>query len=121
MVDKVTGSVKSTQSFSFKPENLDSKLRNIEQLQEIEHIKDEQLQEPVTNERIKEVVQGMNEFLSHSKTHLKFEYHEKLKEYYVTIVDDTSKEIVKEVPAKRVLDMYAAMTEFVGLMVDKKV
>jgi flagellar protein FlaG len=29
--------------------------------------------------------------------------------------------VVKEIPSKKVLDMYAAMTEFVGLMVDKKI
>ena len=44
-----------------------------------------------------------------------------LKEYYVTIVDDRTQEIVKEIPAKKMLDMHAAMTEFVGLLVDKKV
>ena len=77
--------------------------------------------EPVTQEKLQNVVQGMNEFLSASNTHLKFEFHDGLKEYYVTIVDDISKEIVKEIPAKKMLDMYAAMTEFVGLMVDKKV
>jgi flagellar protein FlaG len=63
----------------------------------------------------------MNEFMATSNTHLKFEFHDKLKEYYVTIVDDRTQEIVKEIPAKKMLDMHAAMTEFVGLLVDKKV
>jgi flagellar protein FlaG len=56
-----------------------------------------------------------------SNTHLKFEFHDKLQEYYVTIVDEQTKEVVREIPAKKILDMYAAMTEFVGLMVDKKI
>ena len=63
----------------------------------------------------------MNEFLSASNTHLKFEFHDELKEYYVTIVDNHSQEVVRGIPAKKMLDMFATMTEFVGLMVDKKV
>jgi flagellar protein FlaG len=72
-------------------------------------------------EKLDDIIEGMNEFLHPSNTSLKFELHEKLNEYYVTIVDDTTHEIVKEIPSKKMLDMYAAMTEFVGLMVDKKI
>ncbi|WP_306009930.1 flagellar protein FlaG [Bacillus sp. MMSF_3328] len=72
-------------------------------------------------EKLDGIIEGMNEFLHPSNTSLKFELHEKLNEYYVTIIDDTTHEVVKEIPSKKMLDMYAAMTEFVGLMVDKKI
>lgn len=75
----------------------------------------------VKKERLDGIIEGMNEFLQPSNTSLKFELHEKLNEYYVTIVDDITHEVVKEIPSKKMLDMYAAMTEFVGLMVDKKI
>jgi flagellar protein FlaG len=75
----------------------------------------------VKKERLDDIIEGMNEFLQPSNTSLKFELHEKLNEYYVTIVDDITQEVVKEIPSKKMLDMYAAMTEFVGLMVDKKI
>jgi flagellar protein FlaG len=75
----------------------------------------------VKKERLDDIIEGMNEFLQPSNTSLKFELHEKLNEYYVTIVDDITHEVVKEIPSKKMLDMYAAMTEFVGLMVDKKI
>ncbi|WP_336990203.1 flagellar protein FlaG [Bacillus infantis] len=75
----------------------------------------------VKKEKLDNIIEGMNEFLQPSNTSLKFELHEKLNEYYVTIVDDITLEVVKEIPSKKMLDMYAAMTEFVGLMVDKKI
>ncbi|PLR73720.1 flagellar protein FlaG [Bacillus sp. UMB0728] len=75
----------------------------------------------VKKEKLDDIIDGMNEFLQPSNTSLKFELHEKLNEYYVTIVDDITHEVVKEIPSKKMLDMYAAMTEFVGLMVDKKI
>lgn len=72
-------------------------------------------------EKIEEVIQGMNKFLEPTHTSLKFQFHEKLNEYYVSIVDDKTKEVVREIPPKKLLDMYAAMTEFLGLIVDKKI
>lgn len=95
--------------------------KTIEVIQHPQFMEHQKHQEPVTKEDVQQVVKGMNEFLAASNTHIKFEFHDELQEYYVTIVDNKSEEIVKEIPAKKVLDMYAAMTEFVGLMVDKKI
>ncbi|RLQ96785.1 flagellar protein FlaG [Falsibacillus albus] len=75
----------------------------------------------VTKDKLEKIINSMNDFVSASNTHLKFEFHDKLKEYYVTIVDDKTQEVIKEIPSKKMLDMYAAMTEFLGLMVDKKI
>ncbi|MEK3887976.1 flagellar protein FlaG [Bacillus sp. FSL K6-3431] len=73
-------------------------------------------------EQVKKIVSGMNDFLQASPhTNLKFEFHDELNEYYVTIVDDITNEVIKEIPPKKMLDMFAAMTEFLGLMVDKKI
>ncbi|PAE25844.1 flagellar protein FlaG [Bacillus sp. 7894-2] len=77
--------------------------------------------EPLKEEKLTEVVESMNEFLQASHTSLKFVLHDELNEYYVTLVDDRTQEVVKEIPSKKMLDMYAAMTEFVGLVVDKKI
>jgi flagellar protein FlaG len=119
MIEKVTGGSTSLQSF-LKPSNNENN-QEVKQPQVQERQSNSLQLEPVTKEKMESVVRGMNEFLTLSKTHLKFEFHDELEEYYVTIVDDSTKEVVKEIPSKKVLDMYAAMTEFVGLMVDKKI
>jgi flagellar protein FlaG len=75
----------------------------------------------ISKEKLEEVVKGLNEFLQPSHTTLKFELHDELKEYYVQIIDDRTKEVVREIPPKKLLDMYAAMMQFVGLVVDKKI
>ncbi len=80
-----------------------------------------QVTSPMDKDEMEKVVQGMNDFLKPASTHLKFEFHDELKEYYVSIVDDVTHEVVKEIPAKKMLDMYAAMTEFLGILVDKKI
>jgi flagellar protein FlaG len=119
MIEKVTGGSTSLQSF-LKPE-VSKGNREVNQIQLQDQQENSIQQEPVTKEKVESVVRGMNEFLTTASTHLKFEFHNELKEYYVTIVDDSTKEVIKEIPSKKVLDMYAAMTEFVGLMMDKKI
>ena len=83
----------------------------------------EESEENITfpKEKAKEIVDGMNKLMEASPTALKFEFHEKLNEYYVKIIDENTKETVREIPPKKMLDFYAAMTEFIGLMVDKKI
>lgn len=72
-------------------------------------------------EKLEMIVSSINELMKPSYTSLKFELHEKLDTYYVKVIDDITKEVVREIPSKKMLDMYAAMKEFVGLMVDKKI
>lgn len=74
-----------------------------------------------TKEKVKTMIDDINKLLDQNQTSIKFEFHEKLEEYYVTVIDDVTHEVVKEIPSRKVLDMYAAMTEFLGLLVDKKI
>ena len=77
---------------------------------------------PKTNkEQLEEVIESINGFMQPSHTSLKFELHEKLNDYYVTVIDDDTKEVVREIPSKKMLDLYAAMKEFMGLVIDEKI
>ena len=74
-----------------------------------------------TKEKVEEIVDRLNGLLQDSPKSLKFEFHEKLNEYYVKIIDEHTKETIREIPPKKMLDYYAAMTEFLGLILDKKI
>ncbi|MFD2044995.1 flagellar protein FlaG [Ornithinibacillus salinisoli] len=79
-------------------------------------------QEKVVNTKeVDTVVKQMNEFLDPLRTNLKFEFHEELNEYYVTVVNPLTDEVIKEIPPKKMLDMYAKMAEFMGLLIDEKI
>lgn len=85
------------------------------------NVEDEKVVVVQEKEKIEEIVKGLNDFLSPSHTSLKFEFHEKLNEYYVTLIDEKTKEVVREIPSKKMLDFYAEMTQHIGLLVDKKI
>lgn len=76
----------------------------------------------IENEKnIEAAVKGLNDFLKPLQTSILFQLHEELNEYYVTVVDQETKEVVREIPPKKMLDIYAAMAELAGILVDKKV
>lgn len=69
----------------------------------------------------KKLTEGMNKFLDSVNVQLRFKFHEKLNEYYVTIIDPETEEVIREIPPKKLLDIQAAMKDFIGLLIDKKI
>ncbi|PIC73006.1 flagellar biosynthesis protein FlaG [Sporosarcina sp. P26b] len=69
----------------------------------------------------KKLTEGMNKFLDSVNVQLRFKFHEKLNEYYVTIIDPETEEVIREIPPKKLLDIHAAMKDFIGLLIDKKI
>ncbi|WP_067842153.1 flagellar protein FlaG [Amphibacillus sediminis] len=71
--------------------------------------------------KIESMVEGLNEFLVPVNTSIRFVMHDKLEKYYVRVVDTLTEEVIREIPPEQMLDMYAAMAEFMGLIVDEKI
>lgn len=120
MIDKIGGQAVPAAiitTTSVRGDANDSNLAETTQSRQV----DDKKTEVVPKDKLQKIIDSMNDFVAASNTHLKFEFHDKLNEYYVTIVDDKTQEVVKEIPSKKMLDMYAAMTEFLGIMVDKKI
>ena len=78
-------------------------------------------EEHLPAEKAKKMTDSMNSFMESTNTNLRFQYHEELQEYYVTIVDSKTNEVVKEIPSKKLMDIYAAMRDFLGVLVDHKI
>lgn len=77
-------------------------------------------EEIISKEKVKTVVSKMNEVIEPLRTNLKFEFHEELNEYYVTVVNPITNETIKEIPPREMLDMFAEMIELMGILVDEK-
>ncbi|OCA96809.1 flagellar protein FlaG [Clostridium beijerinckii] len=61
----------------------------------------------------------INNFLKDDKTHAEYTYNEEMKTMMVKVIDENTKEVVLEIPPKKILDMVASMMRQVGLL-DKK-
>lgn len=102
-------------------------ISSVERTAEIQPAKnteaDTEKSEPVTLNKteINKKIESVNKFLESSQTSLKFQFHDKLNEYYVSILDSKTQEVIKEIPPRKFLDMYATMMESIGLIVDHKI
>jgi flagellar protein FlaG len=74
-----------------------------------------------TKQKVQEAVTKLNEMLDVNDSTSKFMYHEGLDRYYVTIVDKKTEEVVKEIPARKLLDSYYEMQKMLGMIVDEKI
>lgn len=75
----------------------------------------------MTREQLEKTVRGLNNFLEPSHTSLKFIMHEELERYYVKLIDVETEEVIREIPPEKILDMYASLLKFAGLLMDEKV
>lgn len=71
-----------------------------------------------SEEAIKKAVADINKHAN--GTEAVFGIHDKTNRITIKIVDKESKEVIKEVPAEKTLDLIAKAWELAGLMVDEK-
>ena len=74
-----------------------------------------------TKAKLQEAVSMMNEILETNDNTSRFQYHEGLDRYYVTVVDKNTDEVIKEIPPKKLLDAFYEMQKMIGVKVDEKI
>lgn len=77
--------------------------------------------EKITFAEAEEMTESMNKFLKSADSRLKFVLHDKLETYYVNIIDNETDEVIREIPSEKLMNIRAAMKEFVGLLIDRKI
>lgn len=75
-------------------------------------------QQQATNEKIKKAVEQLNKNLGHSEA--VFGIHEATNRVTIKIVDKETKEIIRELPPEKTLDMIAKVWEMAGILVDER-
>jgi len=73
--------------------------------------------EKITKEMLINKIEKLNEFLVPTNTAIQYKLHEESGEYYVQVMDRNSDEVLREIPNKKFLDMYASL---MGLIVDDR-
>jgi len=70
---------------------------------------------------IKRAVDKLNKFLQGEATHIEYERHDKFKnQFVIKIINNDTKEVIREIPPKKILDMVAEMCKIAGIIVDEK-
>lgn len=72
------------------------------------------------SENLKRAVAEMNRKINNSNEEAVFGVHEKTNRVTIKIVDKDTKEVIKEFPPEKTLDMIAKVWEMAGILVDEK-
>lgn len=71
-----------------------------------------------TNEQIRKAVEKLNKSMPNSEA--VFGVHEKTNRVTIKIVDKSTKEVIREFPPEKTLDMIAKVWELAGILVDER-
>ena len=77
-------------------------------------------QTPETPEHLKKMIAEMNRKISNSNEEAVFGVHERTNRIMIKILDKDTKEVIKEFPPEKTLDMIASIWEMAGILVDEK-
>jgi len=75
-------------------------------------------QQKANNEKIRKAVEQLNKNMPHSEA--VYGFHEDTNRVTIKIVDKNTKEVIKELPPEKTLDMIAKVWEMAGILVDEK-
>jgi Uncharacterized flagellar protein FlaG len=75
-------------------------------------------QQQAANEKIRKAVEKLNKNMPQSEA--VFGVHDETNRVTIKIVDKDSKEVIKEFPPEKTLDMIAKVWELAGILVDEK-
>ena len=105
--------------------NLENRERRTERTENIrdkvESLNKDQLSAEEMREDLEEKVDDMNDIMETLDEKLAFELHDDTETIMTQIIDIKSREVVKEMPPKEMLDLAARIHEMVGLIIDEEV
>lgn len=77
-------------------------------------------QKDLTEKDVKKAVDKLNNLLEDKESHVEYEVYGKFKDLTVRIVNNKTKEVIQELPPKKIIDMVNKLCELAGIFVDKK-
>ena len=75
----------------------------------------------LTHDDIDQITDGLNKFMKTINADLHFLIHEETQRLMVQVVNTNDQRVIKEFPAHELLDTLAAISDYVGILLDKKI
>ncbi|WP_186429875.1 flagellar protein FlaG [Clostridium sp. BSD9I1] len=69
---------------------------------------------------VEKAAEKLNKLFEDKNTHIEYELYGKSKSMTIKIVDNSTKEVIKELPPKKLIDMVDKLCELAGLVMDEK-
>ena len=76
---------------------------------------------PVNLQEVTQMTEAMNKFVQAMDANIRFLIHQETNQIIVQVVDQTDNKVLKEFPPHEFLDTMAAIRDYVGILLDKKI
>ena len=67
-----------------------------------------------------DMIERANRAIAGATCNFEYSIHEKTKEIMVKVIDRDTKEVIREIPPEKILDLVAKMWEMAGILVDER-
>ena len=74
----------------------------------------------VAPEKIKSAISEVNQKIKPTRTQCEFSYHEDTHRIAIKVIDESTREVIREIPPEKTLDMIAKVMDLAGILVDEK-
>jgi len=74
----------------------------------------------LTKEDVEEMTKSLNDFMRMINTDIRFTLHEGTNRLMVQVIDMRNNEVIKEFPPRELLDTLAAISDYIGMLLDKR-
>ena len=118
--DGQTINVDETTASATRPEAEDDKNGGSENNNSQQQQSAKNSQQKVVTDQLKKAIAEMNKKINNSNEEAVFGVHEETNRVMIKIVDKDTKEVIKEFPPEKTLDMIAKVWEVAGILVDEK-
>lgn len=81
---------------------------------------DERPIQEVSKEKVESALRDINTKIRPTHTECQFTYHEETKRISIKVMDQSTGEVIREIPPEKTLDMIAKTLELAGILVDEK-
>lgn len=119
-VDETTASVTRPQPEDEKSGGEAGDQQQSENMKQTQQTNTKQAQQQQQSEQLKKAVAEMNRRINNSNEEAVFGVHEDTNRIMIKIMDKETKEVIKEFPPEKTLDMIARIWEMAGILVDEK-
>lgn len=94
--------------------------KKIQSNHEEKNITEENKQASVSEKMVISAIEKANKVMINANRSMEFSIHEITKEIMVKVIDTETKEVVREIPSEKLVDLVANLMELAGLIVDER-
>ena len=76
---------------------------------------------PTDLKELTQMAEAMNKFVQAMDANIRFKVHEKSNQLMVQVIDQANNIVLKEFPSSEFLDTVAAIRDYVGILLDKRI